>query len=130
MAKFLRNGREVPKRNSNGRPMSSTIPGPTRTDITKPVGRRARGYNGVTLLQRIRDLLRERSLNENSRYDSRFDEIANAYVRAMEAGSFVHLKEFIDREMGKVPTRVADADGKNLKMYAALPIKDDDPEAP
>jgi hypothetical protein len=53
---------------------------------------------------------------------SRLDVAAEAYVEAMEAGSFVHLKEVLDRQEGKVPTRVGNADGTNLKGYVGIPV--------
>jgi hypothetical protein len=63
---------------------------------------------GRTLLKTIRDLLYERGDPEA------LEKIANGYIDAMKRGSFPHLKEFIDREEGKVPDRVANADGSNL----------------
>jgi hypothetical protein len=41
-------------------------------------------------------------------------DIARTYIEAMNKGSFQHLKEYIDRESGKVPDRVANADGSNI----------------
>jgi hypothetical protein len=43
-------------------------------------------------------------------------DIAKTYIDAMNKGSFQHLKEYIDRESGKVPDRVANADGSNLPL--------------
>lgn len=43
-------------------------------------------------------------------------DIAKTYILSMQAGSFQHLKEYIDREQGKVPDRVANADGTNLAI--------------
>lgn len=90
----------------------------------------AGGPPGKRLLTRIREMLQERSLKKDGRYNERFDDVANAFVAMMEKGSFIHAKEFIDREEGKVPNRLAGSDGKNLKLYVGMPVDDDDPETP
>lgn len=85
----------------------------------------------MKLLARAREILGEtshRKVNGRRVECTRFDKVAEAFVRAMEAGSYVHMKEYIDREEGKVPTRIADADGSNLKMYVNMPTDGD--EAP
>lgn len=78
---------------------------------------------GKTLMSRVREIMKMPS-NRNGapRGWTRFDDCSNAFVMAMETGSFVHMKEFIDREEGKVPTRLSDADGGNLKLYVGMPI--------
>jgi hypothetical protein len=83
---------------------------------------------GKTLLTRIKEILNEKSLRTDGRYNFRFDDCAEAFVRAMEAGSFIHMKEFIDRQEGKVPQRIADADGNKIKLYVGVPLEGD--EAP
>lgn len=89
---------------------------------------------GKRLLTRVKELLAElskiRSKNPDGTPNTRFDDAADAFVQKMEEGSFIHLKEYIDREEGKVPTRHADADGKNLKLYVGMPVEDTDPDAP
>lgn len=85
---------------------------------------------GSSILTRIKHTLKERSKREDAPKDrTRFDDAAEAYVRQLEAGSFIHFKELIDREEGKVPNRIAGADGDNVKVYVGVPL-DDDPEAP
>ena len=59
---------------------------------------------------------------------TRRDDVAEGFVKAMEGGSFVHAKEIIDREEGKVPNRIAGADGENIKLYAGMPLEGE--EAP
>jgi hypothetical protein len=44
----------------------------------------------------------------------------------MKAGSFAHIKEYIDREEGKVPSRIAGANGESIKTYIGLPVEGDD----
>lgn len=55
---------------------------------------------------------------------TRLDVAADAYVRQMELGSFIHNKEIVERQEGKVPNRVAGADGDALKLYIGLPVDD------
>lgn len=88
-----------------------------------PVGKRKVGNGYPSLLTRIKKILKQRS----TRFPNgvRADDVAEAYIRAMEQGSFVHLKEFIDREEGKVPTRIADADGGKMKAYVGMPLEGD-----
>ncbi len=62
---------------------------------------------GRTLLTLVREMLQQ---NEGKPLEV----VAQAYINAMGKGSFQHLKEYIDREEGKVPDRVANADGSNL----------------
>jgi hypothetical protein len=83
---------------------------------------------GKRLLTRIKEILNEKSKLPDGRRSTRFDDCAEAFVNAMEQGSFIHMKEFIDRQEGKVPNRVADADGGKIKMYIGVPLEGD--EAP
>jgi hypothetical protein len=62
---------------------------------------------GKTLLTIIRQKLKARGESE---------EVAEAYITAMKGGSFAHLKEYIEREEGKVPDRIANADGSNITL--------------
>ncbi len=82
-----------------------------------------------TLLARVREMLRERCKNSDGKTVTRFDLAADAFIQAMTNGSFHHLKEFIEREEGKVPVRHAGADGETLKMYVGMPVEDEK-EAP
>lgn len=79
---------------------------------------------GKTLFNRIVQRLAERSVKADGSANSRLDDVADAYVMAMEAGSFVHIKEVVDRQEGKVPNRIAGADGENLKLYIGMPVGD------
>jgi len=84
---------------------------------------------GKTLLEGVREALcKVTSRNPDGTYNTEFDAAVNAFVQQLKNGSFVHTKEYIDREEGKVPTRVANADGSNLKPYIGLPV--DGPSAP
>lgn len=101
------------------------VPIPKGT-VLNPVG----ACPGKRLITRVKELLCERSKLPNGEANTRFDDVANVFVQQMESGSFVHMKEYIDREEGKVPTRLSDAEGKNIKLYVGMPVSDDDPEAP
>jgi len=59
---------------------------------------------GKTLLTRIQELL-----DEGDR-----EKAAKAFIAQMKRGSFKHINEIIIREEGKVPDRIAGADGGNV----------------
>lgn len=82
------------------------------------------------LLARIKAMMGTKGFDMNGKQKLRREIVADAFIREMERGSFPHVKEFIEREEGKVPNRVADAHGENLKLYANLPTDDNDPDAP
>lgn len=63
-----------------------------------------------TLMETIREKLAADGASPS------LEDIAHTYIAAMAQGSFQHLKEYIDREQGKVPDRVANADGSNLAI--------------
>lgn len=63
-----------------------------------------------TLMEAIREKLLAEGANPS------IEDIAAKYITAMNKGSFQHLKEYIDREQGKVPDRVANADGSNVRF--------------
>lgn len=100
-AHIFRKGQPAPHRNLKGRP------------------------TGKTLYTMIREKLEE-VVEEGGK--TMLEVCASAYIRQMKKGSFVHHKEIMDRQDGKIPTRVANADGENLKMYVGMPIDGD--EAP
>lgn len=78
------------------------------------------------LLSRIQTKLREASKKkEGITNQQRVDDAAEAFVMAMEGGSFIHMKEMLDREEGRVATRVANADGTPIKMYMGMPVDGD-----
>jgi hypothetical protein len=99
---------------------------------------------GKRLLTRVREVLGERSLvpkrDENGKImldgnghtifceNTRFDDVADAFVRRMEAGDFPHIKEYIDREEGKSPNVLAILDPDMLKQYVDMPTEG--PDAP
>lgn len=120
-------GRRAKDRHYKG-PAKHADPGGEETPSRKRAPRSAPLPQGKRLLTRIKEILNERSKKPDGRRNTRFDDCAEAFVTAMEAGSFIHVKEFIDRQEGKVPTRVADADGNKLKMYVGIPV--DGPDAP
>jgi hypothetical protein len=59
-------------------------------------------------------------LHEILEDDAELEEVARAFLAQMKKGSFPHLKEVIDREEGKVPDRVANADGSNVDQHYDL----------
>jgi hypothetical protein len=94
------------QRKSNGGKMLGGITGKgfMPGESGNPGGR----AKGRTVLSRVREILEDEAEGQA---------VAVAYVGAMKCGSFQHLKEVIDREEGKVPDRVANADGSNLEQY-------------
>jgi len=90
-------------------------------EVRNPKGGRRR-----TLYTVIQQMLDKRSPKGNG---TRRDDAAEAFIRAMESGSYIHNKEILDREEGRIPNRLANADGSNLKMYSnEMPLDGD--EAP
>lgn len=61
-----------------------------------------------TLMEEIREQLRAEGAATS------LEDVAKKYIAMMKKGSFAHLKEYIEREEGKVPDRVANADGSNI----------------
>lgn len=102
-------------------PLAPHLFQPGRSGNGLPKGRKK------TLMGRVREILRQKSKFKDG--NTQLDDVAEAFVMAMMSGSFVHLKEYIDREEGKIPTRLADAEGGNLKLYVGMPT-DGDPNAP
>jgi hypothetical protein len=107
----------------------SKLPAALRENQIKPneVRNPAGAPPGMRLMTRIREILGEKSLLPDGRYNTRFDDVADAFVRQMETGSFPHMKEFIEREEGKV-TQPIDLNPSAVKMYEDVPV--DGPEAP
>lgn len=86
---------------------------------------------GKTLFTRVKEMMAEPPKDlAPPQVDCRQDKVADAFVDQMEKGSYIHTKEFIDREEGKVPNRHADADGKPIKLWVGMPTDEDDPAAP
>jgi hypothetical protein len=87
---------------------------------------------GRTLFKQVQMILQERCevelVNGKRIASDRLYKAALAFVKKMEDGEFPFHKEFLDREEGKVPTRVAGHDGGPIKMYAAVAV--DGPNAP
>jgi hypothetical protein len=94
--------------------------------LPQKVARRSR----KTFMNYVREILMEPSRMPDGTYNTRLEDAANAYAQFMERGSFIHSKEFIDREEGKVPSRIADAEGNNIKLYIGMPTADNDPQTP
>lgn len=90
-------------------------PGQVLNPLGAPKGRR--------LTTVIRDLLKQRSKKNDSNKIKRIDDVAEAYVAAMERGEFQFIKEYIERDEGKVPMRLADADGEKVKLYLGMPLE-------
>jgi hypothetical protein len=71
-------------------------------------------------MARVREALQQPITRGRHKGKLYIDVVVEAYVKAMARGSFVHLKEYIDREEGKVAQRIASDDGDNIVL---LPIK-------
>jgi hypothetical protein len=65
--------------------------------------------HGRTLMAVIREKLKGAD-------QKRLEEVAESFINAMKTGSFQHFKEYIEREEGKVPDRIANADGSNIEL--------------
>jgi len=57
---------------------------------------------GKRMTTRISEILQMKSLKKNGKFETRFDDAADAYVRQMERGSLPHFKEYLERTEGKV----------------------------
>lgn len=87
---------------------------------------------GKRLMTRIKEVLGERSLRDDPEtggkcINTRFDDVADAFVRQMEGGNFQHVKEFLERDEGKVTEKIALVDDA-VKMYVDTPTEG--PDAP
>lgn len=115
----------LPVKRCNGKNLESAQPGEVKVNNTG-------GVRGRSMLNEIRTILKERcelELKDGKKVVStRFHMAAEAFVSKMEAGEFPFFKEFLEREEGKVPTRVAGHDGGPIKMYAAVAV--DGPKSP
>ena len=64
-----------------------------------------------TAMEEVRELLMADGASPSQ------TDVARKYIELMMKGSFSHLKEYIDRQEGKVPDRIADADGGKLGQH-------------
>jgi hypothetical protein len=89
--------------------------------------KKEKSTGGITLLQRVREMLLMKSRDESGKFNTNLDQAAIAYIQQMKAGSFAHLKEILDREEGKSPLKNPQQ-GENVKWYVGIPV--DGPDAP
>jgi hypothetical protein len=84
---------------------------------------------GMKLTTRVKQILNERQMNGDGTWNYRFDNVAQMFVKAMEAGHMPTILEFLNRLEGRVAVKLANSDGTNLKLYgSSVPL--DGPEAP
>jgi hypothetical protein len=103
------------------------LPEAMRKNMIKPGEVRGsdNAQKGKTLMSRIREILRQRSLKVDPEsgtltQNTRFDDVAEAFVQQMEGANFQHTREFIEREEGKTPDRVIMSEDA-IKVYIDLP---------
>ena len=90
--------------------------------ITNPAG----CPGGKRLLTEIIEHLEENDIH-NPKITNR-KAVAEAYVKAAKNGSFIHTKEIIDRQEGKISQKVEITDGSDKKLYIDMPLEGE--EAP
>jgi hypothetical protein len=81
----------------------------------RPNGHRPKGSLGIW--NRIRKQLLEKIQQEGEHKGKELaDLVAKSFVRDLLKGKWPQTKELLDREEGKVPDRIANADGGELKI--------------
>lgn len=115
-----RAGRPTNMKPDDMRRFNKIPPAFERNKIKPGEVRNPNGRPGRSLLEQIKAELKKIPAGTRK---TRLEIVAEAYVEQMESGSFAHSKEIIDREEGKVPTRLADADGTPLKQFIGLPTE-------
>lgn len=106
----IKSGRSVPKG------FTPVKRGEVRNPLGKP--------KGLTVLQEIKLILKQRVGKQGSgKYDSRTyaKAVAQSFIDMAKSGSYVHAKEIIEREDGKVSSSVIINDGSDTKLYINVP---------
>lgn len=111
-----RNGHPAPQKTGEKRGAYRCPPVETRF---KPGNTAAKGkgrpLGSISIWARIQRELRKRITEDGPLQGKRrADAVAKAFVDEAMAGKWPQLKELIDREQGKVPERVADANGEPI----------------
>lgn len=104
---------------AGGSPLNGVVP-PVAHRFPKGVSGNPGGRaKGPTLLSVVRTLL---AANGGKGLKG----AAQGYTKQMKRGSFAHLKEYIEREEGKVPDRIAGPDGGTpvLKILKGVSVDD------
>ena len=78
---------------------------------------------GITITTRVKQLMNERSKDKDGKWRYRFDHVAEMFAKKLEEGDFNFVREFMNRLEGRVPQRLANADGTNIKMYDNMPTE-------
>lgn len=79
------------------------------------------GPRNVTLMSEVKRLLKLRKSGSEVR---RLEFVAEQFIRMMESGSFAHMKEYIEREEGKVQSNMNLTADKDVKAYVGIPVDD------
>jgi hypothetical protein len=105
----IKSGRPVPKG------LTPVKPGEVRNPKGCP--------KGLTVLQEIKQLLKLRVKDDKERR-TYARAVAQSFVDMARTGSFVHAKEIIEREDGKVSSQIKINDGSDTKLYINIPEED------
>lgn len=105
----IKSGRPVPKG------FTPAKPGEVRNPKGCP--------KGLTVLQEIKQLLKKRIGKQGKTFDARTyaRAVAQSFLDMARTGSFVHAKEIIEREDGKVSSQMIINDGSDTKLYINIP---------
>ena len=106
-----------------GRPVPKGFTPCARGEVRNPKGRPP----GPTVLTQIKALL-ELKDPDDEKGRTYGHSVAMALIKQAKNGSFIHTKEIIDRQEGKVAQKVEVNDGTDTKMYINVPVDGD--EAP
>jgi hypothetical protein len=114
------NGKIPQESGNNGNPKVGYKSPPVHTrfkpgNCANPGGR----PKGESLLSEIRDLL-------HGKGGKRRRAAAEAFLDQLDRGSLAHAKEIIEREEGKVPDRLAGADGEAIVVKVIKGVSIDD----
>lgn len=74
---------------------------------------------GRTLLSVVREILAKEG-------EKGLTAAARGYAKQMKRGNFAHLKEYIEREEGKVPDRIAGVEGEPVVIKIVRGVSMDD----
>jgi hypothetical protein len=107
-----------------GRPAPAWLKPIQRGEVRNPKGIRP---PGPTVLTQIKALLEQKD-PDDEKGRTYGHSVAMALIKQAKNGSFIHTKEIIDRQEGKVAQKVEVSDGTDTKMYINVPVEGD--EAP
>jgi hypothetical protein len=104
--------------NGNGKTASKRRDGAGNGGIVPPVAHRFKPGNpgGPGRPLSLTRIIRERLAKPDKQHGTRADALIALAERRARKGDFRFFKEIIDRNDGKVPDRLANADGSNIEL--------------